>query len=132
MRGQRLFIRPIDPSDRDAVHAFLQRYSSDTPLPDAAPAAVPDTGLLGKLVGDLAAVLAVTILPSSLRIDAIVVRDDLRRKQIGRYMVDEAGRLAVKMDRDVLMAADGGGAEDFLRRVGFERDGERRWIRRVS
>jgi GNAT superfamily N-acetyltransferase len=124
VRGQRLFIRPIDPSDRDAVLAFLQRYSSDTPP--------PDTGLLGKLVGDLAAVLAVTILPSSLRIDAIVVRDDLQRKQIGRYMVEEAGRLAVKVDRNVLEVAGGRGAEEFLRRVGFERDGEQQqWMRRV-
>jgi GNAT superfamily N-acetyltransferase len=131
VRGQRLFIRPIDPSDRDAVLTFLQRYSADMPL--------PDTGLLGKLVGDLAAVLAVTILPSSLRIDAIVVRDDLRRKQVGRFMVDEAGRLAVKMDRDTLRVEGSGGAEEFLRRVGFERDverdlergGEQQWIRRV-
>ena len=123
MRGQRLFIRPIDPSDRDSVGAFLQRYSADTPP--------PHTGLLGKLIGDLAAVLGATILPSSLRIDAIVVRDDLRRKQIGRYMVDEAERVAVKMDRDMLMVEAGGAADEFLRRIGFERDGEQRWVRRV-
>lgn len=123
MRGQRLFIRPIDPSDHGAVGAFLQRYSADTPP--------PPTGLLGKLVGDLAAVLGATILPSSLRIDAIVVRDDLRRKQIGRYMVDEAERLAVKMDREMLEAEAGVAEDEFLRRIGFEREGEQRWIRRV-
>lgn len=123
MRGQRLFIRPIDPSDRDALHLFLQRYSADTPP--------PATGLLGKLVGDLAAVLGATILPSSLRIDAIVVRDDLRRKQIGRYMVDEAERLAAKMDRDMLMVEANGEADEFLRRIGFEREGGLPWIRRV-
>lgn len=123
MRGQRLFIRPIDPSDRDSVRAFLQRYSADTPA--------PETGLLAKLVGDLAAVLGATILPSSLRIDAIVVRDDLRRKQVGRYLVGEAEKLAAKLECDRLMVEDGRGADDFFLRIGFEREGNGPFIRRV-
>jgi ribosomal protein S18 acetylase RimI-like enzyme len=123
VRGQRLFIRPIDPSDRDSVRAFLQRYSADTPP--------PETGLLARLVGDLVAVLGATILPSSLRIDAIVVRDDLRRKQIGRYVVDEAEKLALKLDRDLLIVEDAGGADDFFRRLGFQREGNGPFMRRA-
>lgn len=123
MRGQRLFIRPIDPSDRDSVRAFLQRYSTDTPP--------PETGLLARLVGDLVAVLGATILPSSLRIDAIVVRDDLRKKQIGRYVIGEAEQLASKLERGMLMVEDAKGADEFFRRIGFEREGNGPWIRMV-
>ena len=53
MRGQRLFVRPIDPADHDAVRAFLGY--------------VPPCGLLGKLVGNLVAVLAMEITDEGLR-----------------------------------------------------------------
>jgi hypothetical protein len=35
------------------------------------------------------------------------------------------------MDRDMLMVEGSGEADEFLRRIGFGRDGEQRWIRRV-
>lgn len=122
MRGQCLFIRPIDPSDRDAIRDFLDRHSASSP--------VPTTGLLGKLVGDLAAVVAIEITAPSIRIDDIVVAPDLRRKRIGRFMMDELGLLAAKMECRRLVVECDGAAGEFFRRVGFERDGDE-WVRRV-
>lgn len=122
MRGQRLFVRPIDPADHEAVRAFLGY--------------VPPCGLLGKLVGNLVAVLAMEITDEGLRIDDLVVARDLRRKRIGRFMLDEAGAVAAKLDRDRLivegdrLVAERSDAGEFLLRVGFYPEGER-FVRRV-
>ena len=122
MRGQRLFVRPIDPADHDAVRHFLGY--------------VPSCGLLGKLVGDLVAVLAMEITDDGLRIDDLVVARDLRRKRIGRFMLDEAGAVAAKLDRGLLivdgdrLVAERAEAGEFLLHVGFFPEGER-FVRRV-
>lgn len=121
MKGQRLFIRPIDAADHDAVASFLSRNGSNT--------SVPACGLLGKLVGDLVAVLAMRITPDSVEIEDILVTKELRRKRIGRAMIDEAEQIAARMERTQLVVA-GTGDGDFLRRAGFDREGER-WIRQV-
>jgi N-acetylglutamate synthase-like GNAT family acetyltransferase len=123
VRGQRLFVRPIDPTDSEAVREFLARYSASS--------TVPSTGLVGKLVGDLAAVVAIEITASAIRIDDIVVAPDLRRKRIGRFMIDEVGVLAVKMERRRLVVERPGDAGEFFRRVGFESEGAQ-WVRRVK
>ena len=116
MRGQRLFVRPIDPADHDAIHHFLGY--------------VPPCGLLGKLVGDLVAVLAMEITDEGLRIDDLVVARDLRRKRIGRFMLDEAGAVAAKLDRGLLIV-ERPDAGEFLLHVGFFPEGER-FVRRVT
>ena len=112
MRGQRLFVRPIESGDAEAIRRFLEA--------NGAPGDPPACGLLGKLVGDLVAVMAMEIADDALRVENIVVARDLRRKRIGRFLLDEAARLAQKIDRDRMVVDDARGAEEFLRRVGFE------------
>jgi ribosomal protein S18 acetylase RimI-like enzyme len=122
VRGQRLFVRPIESGDAEAIRRFLEA--------NEAPGDPPACGLLGKLVGDLVAVMAMEIADDALRVENIVVARDLRRKRIGRFLLDEAARLAQKIDRDRMVVDDARGAEEFLRRVGFEvEDGV--FVRRV-
>jgi len=124
LRGQRLFVRPIEPSDRDAVSAFLARVE-ETSLPH------PACGLLGKLLGDIVAVVVIEITPDALVIEHVVVARELRRKWIGRAMMREVEQLAAKMDRRRVVVHDAGEAHEFFRRVGFVSEGER-WVRVVS
>ena len=123
MKGQRLFVRPIEAADRDSIAAFLQDQQAS--------AEVPACGLLGKLVGDLVAVVALDFTPDAVRLDNIVVAGALRRKWIGRVMLREVEQLAVKMERPTVIVDDARGAQEFFRRVGFENEGDR-WVRRVG
>ena len=124
MRGQRLYVRPIEPGDSDAVRAFLVAHAERD--------AVPACGLLGKLLGQLVAVMAIDLSEADgIRVDELVVLPDLRRKRIGRVMMNELESLAAKMERDWLIAEAAEGARDFLRRVGFVDDGSR-MVRRVA
>ncbi|HEV8659339.1 MAG TPA: GNAT family N-acetyltransferase [Thermoanaerobaculia bacterium] len=123
MRGQRLFIRPIETGDHDAVGRFLQAQTGS--------AQVPACGLLGKLVGDLVSVVAMQITADSIQIDDIVVAEELRRKRIGRVMLDEVEQIAAKMDRPRITVEDRQSVSEFFRRVGFQREGAR-WIRQVK
>ena len=111
MRGQRLFVRPIESGDAESIRAFLDANGS--------PGAPPACGLLAKLVGDLVGVMAMEIADDGLHVENIVVARELRRKRIGRFLVDEASRLSEKMDRDRLVVVNARGAEQFLGRVGF-------------
>ena len=111
MRGQRLFVRPIESGDSVAIRAFFDANGS--------PGAPPACGLLAKLVGDLVGVMAMEIADDGLHVENVVVARELRRKRIGRFLVEEAARLAEKMDRDRLIVEHENGAGEFLRRVGF-------------
>jgi predicted N-acetyltransferase YhbS len=123
LRGQRLFIRPVDSSDADAIRAFLAANGSASPAPAC--------GLLAKLVGDIVAVMAFDIDDAALQISDLVVGQELRRKRIGRYVVDEAARLAAKLERPALVVTDARGSDAFLLRVGFvSEDGL--FVRRVG
>jgi len=123
MRGQRLFVRPIDASDTAAITAFLARHGERQ-------LEIPARGLLGKLVGDLVAVMSISITADSVRIDDLTVATELRRKRIGRVMVNEALQLAKKIDRSRLEVDDAGAAIGFFRQVGFVQDGSQ-WVMRV-
>ena len=123
MRGQRLFVRPIDASDASAISAFFAIHA-DRPLE------IPARGLLGKLVGDLVAVMSLSITADSIRIDDLTVAKELRRKRIGRVMVNEALQLAKKIDRSRLELDDAATAIEFFQHVGFVRDGSQ-WVMRV-
>ena len=122
MRGQRLFIRPLDPRDHDAIRHFLDLHLH--------PAPVPAAGIVGKLVGDLVAVAAMELTGDAIRLDDLFVAPDLRRKRVGRFMVDELASLAAKMDREWVVVEQPCGAQEFLRKTGFVERGER-WERRV-
>jgi GNAT superfamily N-acetyltransferase len=123
MRGLRLFVRPIDQTDHDAVGTFVQTNDPD-------PRSIPAYGLLGKLLGDIVAVVAIDLTPDAIRIEDILVARELRKKRIGRVMINEVAQLAAKMDRRRVIVEDARGADEFFRHVGFESEGER-WVRAV-
>lgn len=120
MRGLRLFVRPLEPSDRDELLAFFDKEQH--------PAAIPACGLLGKLLGEVVATLAFEVTADAIRIDDLLVTRDLRRKWIGRVMLRELEQLALKLERPILVVEDDRGAAEFFRRVGFVSEG-RRWVR---
>ena len=124
MKGQHLFVRAIEPADYDAIRAFFEAEGNK--------AAVPACGLLGKLVGELVAILAMRITADAVEIDDLVVARELRRKRIGRAMLAQLAQVARTMDRPQLLVRDvEGRSGEFLRRVGFEREGPW-WIRKVA
>jgi GNAT superfamily N-acetyltransferase len=108
VKGQKLFVRPIEATDLDAVRAFAAQHGGPR---DAR------AGLLGKLVGELVSVLAMNVEDDAIRVVDLVVAEELRRKRIGRVMLNELASLARKLERNWLIA-DVQHAE-FLRRVGF-------------
>jgi len=122
VRGQRLFIRSIDAADHEPVGAFFAMHGHR--------AAVPAEGLIGKLVGDVVAVVATQLTDDGVRIDDLFVAPELRRKRVGRFMIDELARVAASMHREWLIVEDAGPAAEFWRKVGFT-PGEQRWQRRT-
>lgn len=132
MRGLRLFVRPIEPGDDPVIREFLARNrppdatGRHPTLPEA-----PAWGLLGKLLGDVVAVVTSSTEGDALRIDEIVVARELRKKWIGRVMVRETAVLAAKLDHRRVVVEDARGAEEFYRRVGFESEGNR-WVLQVD
>ncbi|MGZ7032195.1 MAG: GNAT family N-acetyltransferase [Thermoanaerobaculia bacterium] len=122
MRGQLLFIRALEASDGDDIRAFLAQHSNRS-------VEVPARGLLGKVVGDLVAVMSISITDDSIHIDDLTVATELRRKRIGRFMVREALQVAKQMDRSQVAVDDECGAEGFFQRVGFVSDGTRMVMR---
>lgn len=126
MRGLRLFVRPIEPDDGPAVARFLGLAADALSAPGPA-----GPGLIGKLLGDIVAVVGLEITDDALRIDQILVAPELRRKWIGKAMMREVEQLAAKFDRRCIIVEDACGAQEFFRRVGFQNEGER-WVRLVQ
>ncbi len=122
MKGQRLFVRPIDSGDTAAITAFLSQSGACGPPPAC--------GLVGKLVGELVAVLAMEVTETAIRVDDLVVAPELRRKRIGRVMMNELHALAAKMDR-TRIEAPRGRSDEFLQRVGFREEGTK-WVKVVG
>lgn len=117
-------MRPIEPGDADTVRGFLAVHAEQN--------AVPACGLIGKLLGELVAVMAIDLGESNgLRIRDLIVAPELRRKRIGRVMMSEVESLAAKMERDWLIAEGAESSREFLRRVGFIDEGTR-MVRRVA
>jgi len=126
MRGLRLFVRPIDAADSDALQVFFAgQEAAASPRPST-----PAWGLLGKLLGDIVAVVSLEITEDALRVEDVTVARELRRKWIGRVMMREVEQLAVKLDRRRIVVEHAGDAQEFFRRVGFQSEGER-WVRVV-
>ncbi len=124
MRGQKLFVRPIEPGDTEALRDFLAANGDRN--------AVPACGLIGKLLGHVVAVMAIDVSGAeAIRVEDLVVARELRRKRIGRVMMNELEVLAYKMERDWLIIDRAEGAREFLRRVGFVENGTR-MVRKVQ
>jgi ribosomal protein S18 acetylase RimI-like enzyme len=117
LKGQKLFVRPIEDRDADALRAFAARHGG---------AYSRRAGLIGKLVGELVAVLTMELEPHAIRVANLVVAEELRRKRVGRVMLNELAMLAATMDREWLVADvtdRDDGARAFLERVGFNEMG---------
>jgi GNAT superfamily N-acetyltransferase len=112
VKGQKLFVRLIEADDAAALQEFASLHDGD-PSPSA--------GLIGKLVGELVAVLTMELEPNTIRITGLVVAKELRRKRIGRVMLNELANLAATMKREWLVA--GLANRTFLERVGFREGG---------
>jgi GNAT superfamily N-acetyltransferase len=113
VKGQKLLVRPIEAADATALRTFASRYGGD---------AEPAAGLVGKLVGELAAVLTMEIERDAVRIVNLTVAEELRRKRVARVMLNELAAVAAKLEREWLVAPLAHAA--FLERVGFvEQDG---------
>lgn len=114
MKGQKLFVRPLEPADQPLVAQFLAVH---------APAVQPPVcGVLGKLVGNLVAVAAMSITSDAITIDELVVAPELRRKRVGRVMIDEIDQLAAKLQKTQLVVNDAREARGFFERLGFTAD----------
>jgi GNAT superfamily N-acetyltransferase len=144
MKGLKLFVRFGDLEDREAVAAFLQAHRMPSLLAEdasrrgfepgrPAPADLSaDSFLLGKLIGDLVAILAFDVEgDDALRVDCIVVADGLRRKRIGRAMLGELETVAAKLERPKIVINEARDAGEFFRRVGFHSEGET-WVKFVG
>ena len=129
MRGQKLFVRPVESEDRQAISEFVAAHGDPATLRPT-DSHVSACALLGKLVGDLVAVVEIHLTADAIQIDNVLVARELRRKRIGRVMLDEVERLAAKLDRHRLIVSEPSGAHEFFQRTGFEREGAR-WIRYV-
>jgi ribosomal protein S18 acetylase RimI-like enzyme len=126
VRGLRLFVRPIEATDHSALRAFYSKQGNA----DESRITTPAWGLLGKLLGDVVAVVSLDITDDALRVEDLTVARELRRKWIGRVMMREVEQLAVKMDRRRIVVEHAGDAQEFFRRVGFQSEGVR-WVRVV-
>ena len=115
MKGQTLFIRPIETADLNSVGDFLQRHGGGS--------ADGESGILAKLVGDLAAVLIFRFGDRNLEIHQLLVREDLRRKRIGTLMLGELERIAGSRGLQSLSVRNGG-ADEFLTKAGFIDEGD--------
>jgi len=126
VRGLRLFVRPIEAADQLALQAFFSKPGNAAEPRDTTPA----WGLLGKLLGDVVAVVSLDITDDALRVADVTVTRELRRKWIGRVMMREVEQLALKMDRRRIVVEHAGEAQEFFRRVGFQSEGVR-WVRDI-
>jgi GNAT superfamily N-acetyltransferase len=114
MKGQKLYIRTATVDDAGAIARFFEREGVLPP---------PGGGerLIGKLVGEIVALVVLELSEhSTLVIHHIFVAAELRRKRVGRAMIEEAAafartsgrtRLAIRMDAEPAA---------FFARLGFE------------
>jgi N-acetylglutamate synthase-like GNAT family acetyltransferase len=121
VRGQKLFVRPIENGDSDSIREFLKSHGGRI--------SATECGLVGKLVGELVAVVAMQLEGDAVRIDDVVVATELRRKRIGRFMLDEVERLASKLDRRRVVVSGSTSEREFFHHTGFREDGE--WLVRM-
>lgn len=66
----------------------------------------------------------------AIRLDDLFVAPELRKKRIGRFMVDELVNIAGTLNRQRLIVEEPGNAAKFLEKVGFVQQGSQ-WERRT-
>jgi len=113
LRGQHLYIRPIESGDTAAI----QRLAAAVTLPS------PATGLVGKLLGETVSFALFELAgPGTLRIEMLFVAPELRRKRIGSAMMAELEQLARSMDCHLLQVSHRCEGRGFFLRLGFAGD----------
>ena len=120
MKGQKLFIRPISAEDRPRLEEF---YRSEAFAPEDRDLALD--GLIGFLVGEIAAHLSFEIAGYDMVIGHIWVARDLRRKRVARVMLGEARSMARKLGLTRLAVRKSPETDEPLRRLGFVPRGDR-------
>jgi N-acetylglutamate synthase-like GNAT family acetyltransferase len=124
MKGQRLFIRPMGTDDRPRLVQFY--LSENATLPD------DHDGLIGFLVGDVAAHLSFKALPPVMEIRTLWVARHLRRKRVARTMLSELASLAAKMELTRLVVRKGEDATEAFLHLGFSEEPDGTLVRSVE
>lgn len=116
MRGLKLWIRPGTPEDREALGEFYRQESEKEPDHEA-------VSLVGKLLGRIVAHATARPEENSLRISALYVARELRRKRIGSAVTIELQKIAADSGAECLLVP-AGIAVKFFESLGFiEHDG---------
>jgi ribosomal protein S18 acetylase RimI-like enzyme len=124
MKGQRLFIRPLNADDCPRLEQFY--LTEKAPLPEE------DDGLIGFLVGEIAAHLSFKAIPPIMEIKSLWVAKHLRRKRVARTMVSELASLATKMELTRLVVRNGEEANEAFLRLGFSEGPDGTLVRSVE
>ena len=124
MKGQRLFIRPLNADDRPRLEQFY--LAENAPLPDQG------DGLIGFLVGEVVAHLSFKQLPPVMEIQALWVARHLRRKRVARTMVSELASMAAKLELTRLVVRNGEEANEAFLRLGFSKAPDGTLVRSVE
>lgn len=110
MKGQRLFIRDGREDDRDDISSLLE---GPFPVSDGL------QWIVAKLVGDLVAA-AGFVVATEPELVALSVREDLRRKRVGRYLLTEVEKRVAAAGARRLVIRKGLLPESFLARAGYD------------
>lgn len=114
MKGQILWTRPSSEADAADLAAF---YSAER----AKPPDVSLEGRIGKVAGTVVAHIAWSVNERTLLLQHLYVAGDLRRKRIGRWMLDEVEKLAAGMHCGWIAADVQCELGEFLLKQGFEK-----------
>lgn len=120
MKGQKLFVRPISVEDRPRLDEF---YRKEAFAPEDHE--LGRDGLIGFLVGEVAAHMSFEVIGHEMEIGHIWVARELRRKRVARVMLDEARGLARKLGLNRLAVRKSPLTDEPLRRLGFVPSGDR-------
>lgn len=114
LKGQYLFVRPAGEGDEASLRALYEADGASLPEPLIAPLA-----LLGKLAGTVVGHIVAAPDSSDLRITHFYVARELRRKRIGRGMLDRLDELAGRMQYTLMIADLDSACGGFLAKEGF-------------
>jgi ribosomal protein S18 acetylase RimI-like enzyme len=119
MKGQKLYVRFVTPDDNEAISAFYRREGFSFGTSD------DEFALAGKVVGQLAAHLSCHRNASDIVIDSLLVASELRRKRIGRTMLDHLVVHAREIGATRLVIRNNVFPRPFATAVGFAEEGDR-------